>query len=487
MKVKSIAILGGGTSAWMTAAYLNHNHPRIKITVIDKEFGESVGVGEATLLRFHNFIEHSGVDFSELFLESDATFKNGILFKNWCEKNSDIWHPFFVSPYVESEDGLQYTLQDIWSNHQDFDFKRYGTGCFDMTMSNNVAKNLDTAFHINCGKLVKFLQNHCTKKGVNFVKSEMVSHKKDKKNIEFLELKNKQKIYADLFVDCTGFNSLLNNQPERIDLSDRLFCNTACAGHIPYKNKETECVPYVISEAVDHGWIWTIPVKDRMGSGIVFNRNITSIEDAKQFYVEYWDNRITTDQLKVINWDPFYNKNMWNGNVVSIGLSAGFIEPLESTGIALIIEGIYQLSARISDDYYRDIDTEIFNNMMESFFEESIDFVNMHYYNNTRNTPFWNHVANTHQLSDKHAMYLDFLKNSEVTLDARLKNTNFFTESNWFLWLAQMGAEIKPRNFVNNGFDRSRKCLVSWKKYQDQLAVDNHIDLLKGIYKNERY
>jgi tryptophan halogenase len=482
MKVQDVVILGGGTSAWMTAAYLSYNHPRINVTVVDKEIGKSVGVGEATLLRFHTFIEECGIDFAELFVQSDATFKNGILFKNWQSNNNDIWHPFFVSPQVESEDERQYSLQDIWTNHQDFDFKRYGTGCYDLSIDNAVARNLDTAFHIDCGKLVKYLQNYCTNLGVNFIKSEMVNYNKENASINYIELKNNEKVQADLFIDCTGFNSLLNEHPDRVDLSDRLFCNTACAGHIPYQNKELEQVPYVISEAVDHGWIWSIPVKDRIGSGIVFNRNITSIEDAKEYYINYWNNRITADQLTVINWDPFYNKNMWHGNVVSIGLSAGFIEPLESTGIALIIEGIYQLSARIFDDYYRELDRDIFNATMQSFFEESIDFVNMHYYNNTRTTPFWNYVRDTHKLSNKHKIYLDFLKNSKETLTSRLKKTNFFTEANWFLWLAQMNEEITPRTFVNNGFDRSKNCLVSWKKHQDNLLTEHHKDLLARLY-----
>ena len=88
MKVQDVVILGGGTSAWMTAAYLSYNHPRINVTVVDKEIGKSVGVGEATLLRFHTFIEECGIDFAELFVQSDATFKNGILFKNWQSTRS---------------------------------------------------------------------------------------------------------------------------------------------------------------------------------------------------------------------------------------------------------------------------------------------------------------------------------------------------------------------------------------------------------------
>ena len=483
MKVESITILGGGTSAWMTAAFLLENHPTLKITIVDKEQGTPIGVGEGTLLRFNTFIEQCGMKWSDVFRECSATFKNGILFKNWQEHNTDIWHPFTLSPYVESEDQYTYTLIDIWTNHQDFDFKRYGTGTYDMSMDYKVPRNLDTAYHVNCGKLVQYLKTHCINKGVEFINSEMITYSRKDNSIHSITLKNNEIIYADLFVDCTGFNCLLNSDPVRVDLSDRLFVNTAIAGQIPYQNKELEMAPYILSEAVDHGWIWTIPVKERMGSGLVFNRNITSIDEAKKYYLNYWNDRISEDNVKVINWDPYYNKNMWHENVVSIGLSAGFVEPLESTGIALIIEGIYQMSNRIKDGFYREIDRDIFNSTMLSFFEESVDFINMHYYNNKRQTPFWKYVKESYKLSDKHKRYIDYMKNYDSSLEAIVKDGNFFTASNWYIFLAQMNETIKPRKYVNTGFDRSRKCLTSWKQFQQNLPKDHHTDLLKRLYK----
>ena len=480
MKVKSMVILGGGTSAWMTASYFRHNFSNLDITVIDKEFGSPVGVGEGTLLKFPDFLERCGLNFHELFKSIGATFKNGILFKNWKETGSNIWHPFFVNPEIESEDGYKFPLIDIWSNHQNFDFKRYGTGIYDISMKNEVCRNIDTAYHVDCGKLVQYLQSYFVHNGVKFIKSEMINANYERENITSLELKNGQVVRADLFVDCTGFKSLLNKTPARIDLSDRLFCNTALAGHVPYVNKTTEMKPYVISEAVDHGWVWTIPVKDRIGSGIVFNRDITDPETAKDYFVNYWDNRISKDNLKLINWDPFYNKNMWHGNVVSIGLSAGFIEPLESTGIALIIEGIYQLSNRICDLYYRKLDIDIYNSTMSSFFEECVDFVNMHYHNNTRNTEFWSFVKDRFLISEKHQHYLDVLKDNS-SLNAIVKTTNFFTQANWNLWLIQLGAEVTPRSYLNKDLLRSSNCLKSWKKFQETLLTDKHFEIIDKL------
>ena len=103
------------------------------------------------------------------------------------------------------------------------------------------------------------------------------------------------------------------------------------------KNKEIH--PYTIAQVVDHGWIWKTPLQSRIGSGLIFNRSVTDIEDAKNYFCEHWDNRISPENVRVIDWTPYYDRNQWDKNVVSIGLSAGFLEPLESTGIELIIQG----------------------------------------------------------------------------------------------------------------------------------------------------
>lgn len=482
MKISSITIVGGGTAAWLTAAYISNNHPDLQVTIIDKEIGSTVGVGEGTLLRFPTFLEECGFDFTECFIEIGASFKNGILFKNWQDQKTDIWHPFFLNPLVESEDNKVFHLVDVWSNHQDLDFKQFGTGLYDISMSNNVVQEINSAYHVNCGQLVRYIQEKLiADRRVEFIKSEVTDFKTVDDCINELHLKNGKVVKSDLFVDCTGFKSFLNRNPKRKDLSNRLFCDTALAGHVPYLDRREEMKPYVISEAVECGWIWNIPVRDRIGSGIVFNRGITDIDAAAEIFSKYWNNRIKSKDLKPIKWDPFYNENMWHGNVISIGLSAGFIEPLESTGISLITESIYNFSMRIKDGFWTREDREIFNLKMISFFEESIDFVNMHYYNNNRTDPFWNHVRNTHQMNSKHRDYLEILKNDDKEFPHKGKDTSFFTASNWICWLIQMKEPVRPRGFVNKDNNRSLNCLQSWKKYQENLPTIQHLELVESI------
>lgn len=445
--VNTIAIVGGGTSAWLAAAYLSNQRPNYDIIIIDKEVGNPVGVGEGTLLGFGQIMEQCGFKPEDWFFEIDATFKSGILFPGWGPNNSDVWHPFCFPQHHD----LDLSAMDVWSARQDLDFKTNGLSMYDVSVNHNkidveVLRHGNYAYHIDCSKLVEIIQKKIlTTRKVTNIKSEVVDIIREGDQIQHLLLKNQQTISADLYIDCTGFKHLLNEFPDRVTVDGRLFCDTAIAGHIPYIDKDKEMVPYVASSAVDHGWVWNIPVQSRIGSGLVFNRSITDVDEAKEFFVNYWDNRISKDQLKVIDWTPFYNKNMWHGNTVSIGLSAGFIEPLESTGVALIITGLEQLMFRLGIDYYTDQDVEIYNHTMIGFFEDCIDFVGMHYSNIDKETKFWQWVKNARIVSSRQKQFeRDMISNKEKL---SIGGQGFvFSGVNWFCWLIQLGFPLNKKS-----------------------------------------
>lgn len=467
MKVDSLTIVGGGTSAWLAAAYLYHNHPALTITIIDKEVGNSIGVGEATLLSFAPFMEECGFPVSDWFPQLDSGYKSGILFANWKEPGHNIWHPFFKG---NRRIDNMFHLWDLWSMNQDLDFKTYATGEYSCSVLNNHCdpQTSSYAYHINCGKLVLYIQDKLKDK-IKIIKSDVVDIiKLDNGDVDHLILKNGTKIQSDLYVDCTGFQSILRKSKAREDLSKRLFVNTAVVCQVPYKNRPEEFKPYAVCEAVDHGWVWKIGVSQRIGSGMVFNRNITDIETAKQYFVDHWDNRINIENVRAINWDPFYNHDQWSGNVVQIGLSAGFIEPLESTGVGLITVGVTQLSNALFEQWYSHNDVNNFNSQMVTLFEDCVDFVSMHYANNNRTSEFWNYVKETFVPSARMLNYLNRLKdpNNKVPVDS--KYNYMFGGSSWSMCLQQLGYEIVPRN------------IPFTKEMARQLIVSNYIEYEKN-------
>ena len=453
----NITIVGGGTAGWMAAAYLSKHHSTHKITIIDKEVGTPIGVGEATILDFGKFMEDCGFQLSSWLPAVDGTFKSGILFPNWKRVGNTVWHPFFTHYTYE-----EYGQWDLWAQDQSQPFETHGLPLYNTSIANKVdhLQPGNYAYHIDCSKLVLYIQEQI-QPFVTVIKSTVVEVVKTNNTISELVLSTGERHTADLFVDCTGFASLLKTQ-DRVDLEDRLFCNTAIAGHIPYEDKEAEMRPYVISEAVDCGWIWKIPVDSRIGSGLVFNRNVTSIEEAKDYYLAHWNNRTTKDKLKVIDWTPYYINNQWEGNVVSVGLSGGFIEPLESTGLSMMRIGIERLSSKLRTGKYNKFDADLFNSQMIRTYEDAVDFINMHYSDTERTEPFWQYVKSKHVKSEMQlyceAILADptvkFMFDKQYALDHKM-----FHVTNWMLWLIQLRYPVNkhvhyPKNIINRYTDQ---------------------------------
>lgn len=437
-KVESIIIVGGGTSAWATAAYMSQQNPEISITVVDKEFGKAIGVGEATILGFREFMDSCGFEFNDWFNNIDATYKIGILFPDWVHEGNIIWHPFSTNVQLDGCD-----LLTAWTKNQEYDYKTYGLPLYDVAVNHNGVDSsmLDSySYHIDCGKLVKYIQDRISHK-IQYIASEVVTIHKDLENITGISLANGQMLKADLYIDCTGFKSILKENPKKVSLEGRVFCDTAVCTQVPYVDRYNEMRPYTKCTAVDHGWIWEIPTRSRLGSGLIFNRSITDIDEAKDFFIEYWgSDRIKKEDLKVIDWTPYYS-DPWLGNVVSIGLSAGFIEPLESTGVALIFAQIVTLNNIIQGSTWTENDVNVYNSQYKSIFENCVDFVSMHYSKTERTSKFWNFVRNNFKPSDGIIQNAKFLSQGPRYTRQRNK-THIFSGGNWSAWLIQLGYPV---------------------------------------------
>jgi len=445
-----VVIVGGGTAGWMTAAFFRNNLPSFDITVIDKEQGTPIGVGEATLLDFSDFMAGCGFQKHEWIPAVSATFKSGILFPNWGKEGNLFWHPFLTNT---QHDAVKLSQFDVWSAYPETNFLDHALPFFKSSQDNLIDPyNLDLyAYHVDCGKLVVYLQSKLEGL-VNVIRSEVKEVVRNQHAVEFLSLVNGQQIEADLYIDCTGFSSLLKQQ-DKVNLEDRLFCNTAAVGQISYENETEEKRPYAICSAVEHGWTWRIPVQHRLGCGLVFNRNITDPETAKDYFYEHLNGRLSKEKIRIIDWTPYYIKNFWETNVVSVGLSGGFVEPLESTGISLIRLGIKKLAEKLRLDFFDQYDIDHYNATMIRHFEDVVDFVNMHYSHSDREGAFWQHVKSVHQKSDIQMYYEDICIDENKMLyelcQPDLKDNRIFGPGSWFAWLIQLGVPLKKDITIN--------------------------------------
>lgn len=461
--IKKAVIVGGGTSGWMTAACLKHKIPSLEVVLVDKEVSTPVSVGEATLLNFNEFMEIScGFPRHEWVRELDAVPKAGILFPAWG--GEDIWHPF-TFPYADEDT----PLIDAWS--RSIKKLRYLLPHDPLVDGHTVDMHdiQSYAYHIDCAKLVTYIQSKLGDR-VETINKEVLFAKRDSSNnITQLMFNDYSDIDGDVFFDCTGFKQVLKNDSDPIKLLGRLFCDTAIAGHVDYVDDLHEKTPYVSCPTTEHGWIWKIPLQSRIGTGLVFNRSITDIETAKEYFKNYWNGRVKEDSIKVIDWTPYYDKKMWSANVISIGLSAGFIEPLESTGIAMITEAITKSVSIISGRYFNEHDANLFNSYMVSMFEDSVDFVSMHYDNSIIESEFWKFVRNTYQQSERQKIYIDNMKSTDRSLVEG--KPSMFGGSNWIYWMAQLGLSFNEKTYITREY--ANDLVNNYLTFKDSLPKDN--------------
>tara|TARA_B100001093_G_scaffold262666_1_gene251129 strand:- start:866 stop:2362 length:1497 start_codon:yes stop_codon:yes gene_type:complete len=494
-KVQKIVIVGGGTAGWITASWFARRWRSLEVVVIDKSDPERVGVGEATLLSFPQVMREMGYEPHQWMNEIDATFKAGILFPGWGKEENNIWHPFGFGILGDGDDPSipRVPLYDVWSNYQDQNEIKSISGLYRSAMQNKVEPDYirDTyAYQIDCGKLVQFLQKNTIPYLKEYIKSDVIEVYRDglsddltRSNIKELVLDDGSRITGDLFIDCTGWKQMLIGN-HNVDLTDRLFIDTAFAAKVEYEDKNKEMHPYTDCRALEHGWRWRIPTQSRIGTGYCFNRSITDPDVVADAFVKHWDNRIEKKELRMLDWKPQYVKKFWDGNVIPIGLSAGFIEPLESTGLALMIRGCEWLEECMVDCVFNEYETDIYNVRMKCAFESAVDYVNMHYSYCEREGKFWDYVRLSHEKSGMQKYMEDQTNNPDSLTFQDHRSSSFFGGSNWHVWLLQLMPEISKKTYW---YDDVKEVIPRFENYLRRLdsSVNQsvpQINLLKEWY-----
>lgn len=404
-RITRVVIAGGGTAGWMTAAALSRFLSKdVKISLVESDTIGTVGVGEATIPPLSDFNVLLGIKEYDFLRATGGTFKLGIEFVNWGRIGDSYFHPF--STYGLDMHGIHF--HQFWSKQrltgEPFSLEDYSicalaarSGKFMQARLNDPQSPLAQirhAYHVDANRYAAYLRKYAEARGVERIEGRIVDVElgPESGNITALKLDNGVRTEGELYIDCTGFRALLIEGALKVgfdDWSHWLPCDRAVA--IPCASKG-EAMPYTRSVATPAGWQWRIPLQHRVGNGQVYCSRYMSDDEA------------VGNLLKVLEGEPLAPPNMlrfqtgrrkkfWAKNCVAIGLSSGFLEPLESTSIHLIQDGIAKLIATFPDKSFNQMEQDTYNGLMSANFDYVRDFLILHYHATSRDdTDFWNYV-----------------------------------------------------------------------------------------------
>jgi tryptophan halogenase len=391
----------------MTAAALSRllRPQDVSLTLVESDEIDIIGVGEATIpdmLQFNLFL---GIVEAELMRATQATFKLGIEFVDWSGPGSRYFHPFgFHGVDIDGVDFHQHWLQCRAHGHEheigDYCLTeivaRQGKFAFpDMRVAGAPASYLRYAYHFDAALYAAFLRRYAEARGVKRVEGKVceVQRHPETGDITAVRLANGQAVSGDFFFDCTGFRSLLLDQAlgvRWIDWRHWLPCDAALAVACRHDGPPR---PYTRSTARTAGWQWKIPTQHRTGNGHIYCSEFMSEDEATSMLTGSLDGEIMGTP-RLIRFATGHRLKFWEKNCVAIGLSAGFLEPLESTSLYLIRQGISRFIALFPDASMAPILRDEYNRWMRKDFEQVRDLLVFHYYANGREEPFWRHCRN---------------------------------------------------------------------------------------------
>jgi tryptophan halogenase len=402
--LKQIVIVGGGAAGWMTAAALSRllRPQDASLTLVESEEIGIIGVGEATIpdmLQFNLFL---GIAEDELMRATQATFKLGIEFVDWFRKGSRYFHPFgFHGVDIDGLDFHQYWLRCRENGHPhslgdycltEIVARKGKFGFPDLRTPGAPASYLRYAYHFDAALYAAFLRRLAESRGVKRVEGKVceVLRAPESGDLTCVRLENGATVTGDFFIDCTGFRSLLLDKTlgvPWVDWRHWLPCDAALAVACEHDGPPP---PYTRSTAKAAGWQWKIPTQRRVGNGHIYCSGFMSEDEATASLIDGLAGPpIGTPRL--IRFATGHREKFWEKNCVAIGLSAGFLEPLESTSLYLIRQGISRFIALFPDASQPAIFRDEYNRWMRKDFEQVRDLLVFHYHAQARDEPFWTH------------------------------------------------------------------------------------------------
>lgn len=490
---KSVVIVGGGTAGWMTAAALSRllAPAGIAFTLVESEAIGTVGVGEATLPHLRFFNERLGIAESDFLRATMATIKLGIQFCDWGRKGDAYIHPFgdygrqtshapfhhlWTRARLAGKAGriCDYSLPVIMAERG-----RFAPPAKD---PESIMSTFSYAYQMDASLYAAFMRRLAETRGVARIEGRITHVAQDPQtgDVQHLTLDNGATVAGDLFIDCSGFRSLLLGQTLNVPYeswASLLPCDRAVA--VPCESNGPP-LPYTRATARSAGWQWRIPLQHRIGNGYVYSSAQISDDNAAAELLRGLDGA-PTGEPRLLKFEAGRRRLQWSRNVVAIGLSSGFLEPLESTSIYLIqaaITALVELFPTQADDR---ADRDEFNRVMMLEYDRIRDFLVLHYHATERDdTPFWNYVR-TMCIPDSLQDKLDLFRSTGTVT---LYKDGLFLEPSWLA--VYLGQRVEPKSYALAANAVSEEKLQTFLQ-QIRIAVAGtverlpaHADYLRG-------
>ena len=445
-RVRRIVVAGGGTAGWMAAAAIARTMGRtVEVTLVESEAIGTIGVGESTIPPLVTYNRLLGINEAEFMRATQATFKLGILFDGWRDGTDRYFHSFGTTGKDHWSAGFQhYWLHGLTKGHT----RPYDDYCMELVaaMRGKFAhlpdEGMNYAYQLDSGLYAKFLRAMAEKDGTTRVEGRIAHVELDPAtgDIAALRLDGDRRIEGDLFLDCTGFRALLIEGALHAGFDDWthwLPCDAAIA--VQTENVRAP-VPYTRAMAHDAGWQWRIPLQHRTGNGIVYCSRYLSKDDAQARLLGNVEGRVLTEP-NVLRFVTGARRRQWHRNCVAIGLSGGFMEPLESTSIHLIQRAILRLIRMMPLRGVSPADVAEFNDQQHQDMLQIRDFLILHYKATSRDdSPFWRYVREM-PVPDSLQQKIDLFRE---TARVFRRNEELFAENSWVQ--VMMGQGIAPQS-----------------------------------------
>lgn len=399
--MNKIIVVGGGSAGWMSAGliaseHIGNSHSDVSVTLIESPDVKTIGVGEGTWPTMRSTLQKIGISETEFLLECTASFKQGSKFSRWVtgKKDDHYYHPFTLPM-----DYGNINLSHYWQAQRDKVSFANAVSPQAYLCEEGLAPKKNTtaeyagisnyAYHLDAGKFANLLKRHCTEKlGVRHVVDHVTTiNGTPDEDIKSVSTRNHGDIDGDLFIDCSGFSSLLLGKHYQIPFISKkeiLFNDTALAVQIPYENEESPIASHTISTAQSAGWVWDIGLPSRRGVGYTYSSSHSTDEQAERElrnYIRETTGKNADDfELRKIPINPGHREKFWHRNCVAIGMSSGFLEPLEATALVLVELAGKMISEELpANREVMDIIAKRYNTKFRYHWDGIINFLKLHY------------------------------------------------------------------------------------------------------------